>query len=416
MTRAGSILAATLLLSLPPLLCLGDVFVCDVSRWAEADGERDGWTLSGISAYADGGARFDSRNDFALSPPFAPVVTQVVMRVRSSSAPDRALVLAPVLCGAGAEVLRAASTDGSARYVEQVFAWPCEAAVRQFRLSLDTTGRYANWGVASLVVFTGGIAPPADLSADPFRRDAFRARWSPDPNAVASEISVFRVERVPACFRQLSEWDFSSLTNATGETRNFRDLDPPSALDGVEGEFLCLQAHEGGHLQIGKSDVAGVLSLPVPQGECALTCLLSVWKHAKDEGAVVPVRWVGADCTTNDLTSLTLTAAPQEFPVAIPSTAARLLLCATTSRRVRVARAAFVADYVGTTTTTNLVRCLRTSKGERVVSGLAPGDWLWSVRSFDRDGTVSGRSVAPPVVLDAERPAYCPPGLAVSVF
>ena len=155
------------------------------------------------------------------------------------------------------------------------------------------------------------------------------------------EASSTAAECKPESYKELSAWDFSSLTNTTGNTKNMEALPGREVADGITGENLCLQGHEGGFLQIGKSDLAGKMELPVPSGRRELVCRLTAWRHAKDKGSEVPVTYRTADGTVSTLTTLALSAEPQKFDFAVPETAVGVILQSTSSRRVKVSAVAF---------------------------------------------------------------------------
>lgn len=70
-----------------PRFACGEIVSVDVSEWvAVGTGVTpSGWTVNGVDSYADGSARFNLNEEFAQSPIFSGVITQVTMRVRSSS-------------------------------------------------------------------------------------------------------------------------------------------------------------------------------------------------------------------------------------------------------------------------------------------------------------------------------------------
>lgn len=140
----------------------------------------------------------------------------------------------------------------------------------------------------------------------------------------------------------VTAWDFSSLTNTTGNTKNLETLPGCEVAEGITGENLCLQGHEGGFLQIGKSDLAGRMDLPVPAERRELVCRLTVWRHAKDKGSEIPVSYRTEDGAVSALTTLALSAEPQVFDFAVPETAAGVIVQSTSTRRVKVRTAAFL--------------------------------------------------------------------------
>ena len=400
----------------------------DVAAWAEVGtGETDGWTVSGIDRYSDGPTRFDKMDDFALSPEFADNVTQVVLRVKSSSATmTRFLTLIPAGVSSGSrQQVAAASTS----LTNETFSWTQDEAVRQFRLQNETGKGSAGWGVASLTVYTDRIEPPTDLREGTTYRDAFVAGWDAAAKAVRYEIRFASVTRVPPRFETVAAWDFSSLTNTYGNTRTLEQLKVanPGRLDDLSGENVCMQKYESGHIQIGAGQKLGCLVLPLPEASRIaepLTGVLCAWKYPADGKPTMPIYSV-ADGVTNDLATVELTNERAEYRFPIPEGigAESVILSSATNGiaqinqngRVRVERFAILSNYVPGSVTTNGFSSIAAKTTERMLKDLWPGEWVWSVRSFDADGRDSPWSPFRTVILDAERPRRPRFGLGVMI-
>lgn len=406
----------------------GEVITVDVAAWAEVGtGETNGWTVSGIDRYNDGLPRFDTKDDFALSPEFADNVTQVVLRVKSSNATmTRFLTLIPAGVSSGGRQQVAAA---SASLTNETFSWTRAEAVRQFRLQNETGKGNAGWGVASLTVCTDRLGPPTGLREETLYRDAFVAGWDAVAKAVRYEIRFASVTRVPPRFETVAEWDFSSLTNTYGSTRTLDQLKVanPGLLDDLSGEKVCMQKYESGHLQIGAGEKLGCLVLPLPeisQTAEPLTGVLCAWKYPADGKPTMPIYSV-AGGVTNDLATVELTNERAEYRFPFPegigaesvilSSATNGIALTDQNGRVRVESFAIVSGYVPGSVTTNGFSSIAAKTTGRMLKDLAPGEWVWSVRSFDAAGRDSPWSPFRAVVLDADRPRRPRFGLGVMI-
>ena len=397
----------------PRLACAEAVDV-DVSEWVAAStGETPGgWTVCGIDSYADdGSARFSSNDDFAQSPVFAATITQVTMRVKSSSLTvTRILTISPVDSEGAASGYEVTPTEG-AHFADETFVWSPSEGVHAFRLQNDGVGSAAGWGVAALTVYTDRIGAPTGLRDDAPYRDAFLASWDGVPDTGKYQLRCARYETVAA-------WDFSVLTNTSGSTVDLPKLKIPESLGVLSGTNVCLQGHEGGYIQIGKGERLGCLVLPMPPvaGDAgAMTGVLRAWKYPKNGKSTMPLYYV-ADGKTSDLATVELTNERAEYRFSIPAgfAAESILLSSATNGialsdqngRVRVEGFAIVSGPA----VTGDFKTVGSSGTEKLVHGLSPGSWVWSVRAFDAKGVDSPWSAFRSVTLDASRPPLVPPG------
>ena len=400
-----------------PFLVFGEVIEVDVRAWADmGTGMTNGWEVSGISrTAADGLTRVKEIADYARSPEFDFTVTQLVMRVLCSSAETkRFLTITPTISEPEAQKHTA---ERSAKLVEQVFAWNPAEGVRQFRLQNDAGEGNTSWGIASLAVFTDRAEPPTGLRENALYRDAFAAAWDPAPKAVRYQVQYGSVTRIPPSYETVAEWDFSSLTNATGSSKGLEDLkgEFPNVLDGVTGTNLGLQKYDGGHLQVGKSDVAGAMELQFGAEVSSRICLITNWRHDKDSSSGCSAFCLCGDGSTNVVISLTAGANPATDMFALPDGTSTLRVESLKSRRVEISSVIVVADYDPGSAMTNEFRTIGTRATAKVVKGLAPGEWLWAARSFDADGRDSPWSAFRSVTLDASKPSRVPPGFLLLI-
>lgn len=393
-----------------------EVITVDVAAWAEVGtGETNGWTVGGIGIYADGGIKFSRESDFAMSPRFEDSVTQIVISVKSSGLDVVKKLMITPADPEGIAGYEASPTDS--KYVSQAFSWSPSDRVRQFCLK-ESSGASGNWGVASLTVCTDRLGPPTGLREETLYRDAFVAGWTAAPKAVRHEVRFASVTHVPPRFETVAAWDFSSLTNTYGGTRTLDQLKvaTPGLLDDLSGEKVCMQKYESGHLQIGMGEKLGCLVLPLPeisQTAEPLTGVLCAWKYPADGKPTMPIYSV-AGGVTNDLATVELTNERAEYRFPIPegigaesvilSSATNGIALTDQNGRVRVESFAIVSGYVPGSVTTNGFSSIAAKTTGRMLKDLVPGEWVWSVRSFDAAGRDSPWSPFRVVVLDADRP------------
>lgn len=394
---------------------LSEVVSVDVSEWAQTGTgvTPSGWTVTNIDAYADGSVRFDRESDLALSPEYRGIVTQLVMTIKpSSETTARFLTAIPVVANVGAGNLVAAATKA---YEEQTFAWRIEDGVCRFRLQNATGTGNVGWGIRSLTVYLDRIEAPQDLREDAVWADALTVSWTPDPRAVSNEFELCRIVTVPPRYELLRDWDFTSLTNATGNSKTFRELDPPEELWDVGGVVIGLQKYDGGHLQIGNTDVGGVMALPLKPAVGRLAAM-DLLRSDKDGNFSAVIGCVGPDGVTNECARISLHPESERSVVAIPDEAESLVIISERGdNRIRVEDVKVVTDYVPGSVTTNVTTALRTRKSTLTVKRLVAGDWIWRVRSFDAQGEASAWSPYRAVTISSKDPKSPFRGMAVVI-
>jgi len=407
------------LLSALAILSSGaEIVSVDVSEWPSANETvtASGWTVRGISAYKeDGGVTFDAVGDYAISPIYPGCVTQLVLRV-CSTRPDlvRNLKATPVTADVSARQWTMACT-AEPKYVEQSFSWQPAEDVRQFRFQIEGSSN-GNWRVGALYVHVDRVEAPHALTSDVRYSDALTVGWDPEARAVRQEVEIDRVDVTPSRYDALlRKWDFTSLTNNTGNTKDFSLLDPPESLWDVGGTNLNLQGWAGGHLQVGKRDDVGIMMLPL-MAKVERTALVTMFRHYNDENdGDVPLFYVADSGETNVLANPVLTSRPTAYVFPLPDEAVSIVLQSRSKRRIRVEDVRIVTGYEGGFSTTNLVVLHRTVKCNHTEKGLVPGGYIWRVRSFDRGGTESAWSEFVHVTLDRRNPKRPIDGLAVII-
>lgn len=406
-----------------PAVTFGEVIEVDVGVWTDVGTgmTADGWEVSKIERYSDGGAQFKSSTAYALSPVYEDVVTQIVMSVKSSNVkPEKILMIVPTV-SKDAPTHDVEPTPDSKNYVIETFWWRVSENVHQVCLQ-ESEGSSGNWGVKSLTVYTDRIEPPKELREDALYRDAFAAGWSPAAKAVRYQVRYASVTRTPAQYETVSSWDFSSLTNTySGNPRTFDQLKEanPGKLDDLSGVNVCMEANESGHIQIGQRTKLGFLEFPmssIHEESGTLTGILRAWKHPDDSKCPTMPIYSVTDGVTNDLATLKLTTGNSEYRFQIPgnvaldsivlSSTTNLMTQETSHGRVRVESFAIVSNYTQASVTTNEFNSVGARTTEKVVKNLTPGEWLWSVRSFDAEDHDSPWSPFRTVILDSHARDY----------
>jgi len=411
----GSRILLAILTALAVVSATAEVLSVDVGAWAQTGTgvTPSGWTVTNIDAYADGSAKIKEDDDRVVSPLYQGVITQLVMSVKASSVDlKRFLTVVPEVANSGAQNLTAQAVDS---YTNQVFLWTQEEGVRRFRL--QNIGKYVSgWAVRSLDVYIDRIEPPHDLCVVCAYADALSVAWEPDPRAAVTELELDRVTVVPPTFTQLERWDFSVLTNATGNPLEFSKVPGAETLTGVSGEYLNVQAHSGGYLQAGNTSGAGKIRIDLTSsGE--RTALLRLYRSdASGTDGPVTVSSVTTGCATNILAEPFLTTDPNEFRVELGVDDCALLIeTAVKARRIRIEDARIVTDYVPGYAVTNALPVRRTNRSNCTMKKLDSGDYIWRVRSFDAAGVGSIWSEYIGVTLDPKSPRRPVPGLAIFI-
>lgn len=383
----------------------------DVFAWTNGVETADGWEVTGVTRYVEpGGVKFGLTNSRAASPNYDGCITQIVAEVCCGSAdPSNFLVFVPG-SPSDAEARTAVPTKA---YTEQVFSWRPSDAVRGINVMTTGSGnRY--WGIRRLVIYLDRISAPGGIGCSARYANTLDVEIEPVADAASYELEVRSLTRIAEAGETIRCWDFSVLTNTSGNTVNMtaQKLSAWPDLADVVGSNLCLQAHAGGHLQIGKSDVVGELALPVPVTETDLAFTARVLRHPKDDndGEVRVVSGRAGELT--DLGGMFLTTEPADFAFALPAAAETVGVRSLSSRRVRIVRAALVRGYRPGSVVTNepVVVTLRDPVGK--VRGIPSGDLLLRARSVGADGRISTWSDTVPFRLS---PALPRKGLAVFV-
>jgi len=392
-----------------------EVVHVDVYEWSRTGTgtTASGWSVCGIDEYADKGVRLNTRSEFAISPLYPGCVTQLVVKIRASSKTTNCFLSAvPVVANASAKTQ---SADAVSSYVVQTFGWSHDEGVRQFRFQNIGSGN-AGWGILSLDVYLDRVEAPQYLREHGRYSNALTIRWTPERRAVSNEVELARLITILPTYGLLERWDFSVLTNATGNPLSLDNVPGSETLIGVSGEYLSVQARSGGYLQAGNTKGAGKVCFSLKSsGE--RTALLRMYRSAADgTDGPVSVSIVGEGSVTNMIAEPYLTTNASDFTVEVPGAASVLLVeSAVKSRRLRIEDLRIVTDYVPGCVTTNVTAHFRTARNSRTVKRLDSGDWIWRVKSFDRRGDSSAWSPYRAVSLSAADPPYPVPGLVILV-
>ena len=138
----------------------GRMEVLDFRYWYDAQLPLpDGWTHSmldkgALSGDWKGGAYFDTKEGWLLSPVFDADIRTVMLSVATTLSPARHLYLHPIANGRTNEQGRAVSETEDRTYVEQEFSGFPDGT-RQFVLKFDKDGTTGNWGMIRIVVRYG---------------------------------------------------------------------------------------------------------------------------------------------------------------------------------------------------------------------------------------------------------------------
>jgi len=400
------------------VLARGEVIPVDVSDWVSATATvtKTGWTVSGIVPYDNGKAvNFTSPDAYARSPVYKGSITQLVAKVSSSSSELlRFLKAFPVAGSVSAPVWQMEPTITDA-FTEQSFCWNSDDRVRQFRLQIEGS-MTGNWRVRSLTVYTDRVEPPEDPQEDSIYSDALPVRWAPVERAVSYEVEAARVTTVLPEYHQLERWDFSILTNSTGNSLDAESVPGFERLVGVSGEYLNVQARSGGYLQAGNTNGKGKIRIALVSRGTRTAIMRLYRSESTGTDGEIEVSVVVSGGSTNRVCQPYLSTVPTDFLVEVPEDASELLVeTSVKARRIRVEDVKIVTDYVPGSARTNVLLSAQTAQNETILKKLSPGDLVWRVRSFDRDGIDSRWSPYRAVALDAANPPRNRPGLLVII-
>lgn len=394
-------------------VAFGERIVVDVGAWGDTGNgcTADGWQVGGLSLYSGTRhAKFDAKDDYANSPRYDAVVTQVVVTASATETSTRPLVLTPIGGKGDPETHELAFTT---ELQSQVFSWAPECEVRQFNVVESWLGSgNGYWKVAALEVYLKKIECPTSLSTTSEWRDSFDVTWNGDPGACRHEVELEQIVTVPERGDVVRTWDFSVLENGKGSNVAWGKAEIPSGLSDVTGEDLWLPTGRVGVVQVGKDNVSGTLRLPVAESVRPLVFRLEASRYAKDDAdGNGTVQYLDAAGATNRQETIWLTKERETYVKAVPADARTIEVVSLKARRIWVAKAELLADFTPTAVTTNVWPSVETRHDGYSFRDLEGNEWRWRVRSFDEAGVASPWSAFESVSLDASAPGRIPRGL-----
>ena len=322
-------------------------------------------------------------------------ITSVSIRVSTTSACTRNLILTPSQSGAGSPVQPHEFTDIPQGVESDLCAtWDALSQVRSFTIS-STTGAQNLYFHSAIVSGEPIVETPTGLQTDDISGTRCRLSWTNPANAVSNRVDVSRVVAHAMAGEILEEYDFAEFANPTGNATNRTD-DFIAQYPAFAGSSLVyLPANTSGNIQISNDDQKGFL---VHSGfaNCSdVTLLLSLKIPNNEQGKTFGIGYESAAGVTNEVAAIpvdrefktnlvSLTSFPADTPIIFNTQGAN------TKRRVIIDYLAFVRDYGPAYAETNHVKTAFASCGEKTVKGLAPNtSYLVWVTAFGAEGNMS---------------------------
>ena len=270
------------------------------------NGTTNGWTTCGIDSYSNtsttvsANIRFNSAEEYALSPDFAAPILCLKMRVKSSSTSGRRLLVIPIVDGRELpdRALYCEYSPTKDSFIDQTIEVPTDNEFSRFKLALSAANNTTTgWGISSLTVITANASPsPANLRTSRIYADRFTAEWDNPSGAVSNQILVLRSIIVPFYAEFTTNYTFEAFSNrntTTQLTDKFISLYPD-----FSGVRLYAPTNSSGIVRIGTSDQSGEL---IFKGLKSYANLLLVMRAQKDKNSNkhhAPVAYI-SDNTTN---------------------------------------------------------------------------------------------------------------------
>ena len=257
--------------------------------------------------------------------------------------------------------------------------------------------------VVSQALAAEELAMPENVRCEEVYRDRFVGRWSNCEETVSNVVEVKKTEFVDFDADWTCSWDFSSLTNTSGNTSKI-ELNESDLYSELSGETLRLPVRPSGILQIGVTGKPGALVLPAQESYSSLNLVF----HGRRAGdGKMPVRFE-IDGMTNFVTSLSLTTDGNMDWYVLPLTnvadGASIMLGSCVSMtnesvnvndgRVWLTQVGFAESVVEAHVNTNSVLTKRFAARESTkVTGLEPqSSYLFRVKSVGASGRESAFS------------------------
>ena len=385
-------------------LCGETLLHIDTASWS-GSGSADGWSFDNLGEpYAEHAIKFAKASAAVNSPDFAGDLLRIAITYKSSNAdPPRRLHLTayagdtPVY--GPTNLTPSATTSALKDYVRQEFVLNAKLGADRFRLMLGE-GASGNWGVAAIdVAFVANRA--YGLHTVHVGSTTFIAAWSNGVESASSEVRVIATNTVPFSADYREFYDFSFVSNSSGNLR--------SVADNITGKWPVLggfelnaPAYSEGVFMVGSSTKTGMLTLAYPGVYSDKLLVINANRYVtkeNDEGDVMPILFI-ADGVTNGLAVLTISDSPENYciPLATVPDGAVLAISSVTNRvRSGKANARTVIHSIGLAgsvtpshvETNEIIRLSSPTNWTRV-GGLEPdSDYLWSVRGVDAAGNPS---------------------------
>ena len=385
--------------------------------------ETNGWTLSGLGKYAKGTdyasnpacVKFDSLNDWLLSPDFGAQIIGIGFVVRCS-ATNNATRFLYVRSVDGADMGVVATCSRVNRCESQFLAFGQDADFSQFRIVLDGSGNTGVWGIGDMFVITSDpVCEPTGLHVSRKGGDWCGLSWENGEGTVSNRVDTFLVERgigEDVIFKT----EFNEFSAIDKKTPVRFDETLPTIDSNLSGAYIYAPTNTSGICQVGGSDNVGYLRYAGCSDYTNVVLRFSAKRYPEkyDKTKI----WYELGGTTNEIAELNLTDDFSESVVNLSnvSNGAAILIgydpsVSSGNRRVILDRLEIVRTNTLVTTTSPVdTRWIPAAPGAASFStkdheiGLVPkSEYRFEVRAQNADGLVSNPE-AVDVVLDS------PPG------
>lgn len=382
------------------LLTLHGSTITEISNveWT-GSGESDGWTYENLDdRYSDGAVKFDRGGAKISSPTFPGDIVKIEVDVKSSnSEPERKLQL-KLFCGTELKnSLTLTPTPKTESNGYQQFEISGDLDIDNFQLVLGD-GKSGNWGLYSIRIETvenkvlGAYTQKIGSSY-------LIAAWTNAEAVVSNEVVLATLSEIPLSVDYSVKFDFSSITNKSGNTSSVLDSvkEKFPALDGSE---INAPGHAGGYIMLGKYNKFGMLSLTSTISNQGKSLVLELERfNEDDEGWILPIYYANGN-VTNDLGTISLEKTPQRKLYSlsldnVPSESTLIVHSVTNKATASRANARTIVYSLGIADSiimphsrTNIVFRHLPVGNERIrIGGLNPeSEYFWSVRGFDAEG------------------------------
>lgn len=370
------------------------------------------WVYSNVAINTASMAYVRNKDALIISPEFPNAITAIEIEAKfpEGKYPYRIIAIAPVIDG---EIQKDSPlvkilADENGEIAERL-EWNEGDGVRQFAIfQKEQSNNTRNFYPISAKI-TYASREPTHLTVGRLYRNAFEACWNNHASVATTSIEVYREVENAESMTILAQWDFSGLPakNSRPVEEDFFEQEGNLGLDGENIHY----ATTNGCLQIGTSSTNGVLRIKSIPNEATVLVLRALRKSTK-YGPSMPVRYQKDD-SDGDVGTAELDIEPKDFVFALPADApgGELLLHSTTNHKkdaaVWVQSVKLVKDYVPASKDLVIAKTIPGIVGEsRIVRGLAPGKYLWRIKSIYIDETESEYSEFQAVELEENYRPY----------